>query len=78
MVGCQKFVHYIRMLCTGCFILYGIVNKRAVSTKRVQGGSLVKIKYGVHAHLFGTLVRQVTGHKANNFSLVLPQTRDKS
>ena len=25
MVGCQKFVHYIRMLCTGCFILNGIV-----------------------------------------------------
>ena len=24
-VSCQKFVHYIRMLCTGCFILNGIV-----------------------------------------------------
>ena len=27
-VGCQKSVHYIHMLWTGCFILNGIVNER--------------------------------------------------
>ena len=26
-VGCQKFVNYICMLCTGCFILNGFVDK---------------------------------------------------
>ena len=25
-VNCQKFVHFIRMLCPGCFILNGIVS----------------------------------------------------
>ena len=25
-VGCQKLLHYLRMLCTGCFILNGIVS----------------------------------------------------
>ena len=24
-MGCQNFVHYIRILCIGCFILNGIV-----------------------------------------------------
>ena len=31
------------------------VNKRAITNKSVQGGSLVKIESGVHARLFVTL-----------------------
>ena len=29
-MGCQKFVHCIDMLCTGCFILNGIVDSSLV------------------------------------------------